>query len=613
MLLRRPLVVALGAACASFAHAQTPTVLKPVVISASRVAQPLDEVLNDVTVLEGERLRSGGQQSVGDLLRQNHGLEVVSNGAGHNSTSVLIRGANSAHTLVYLDGLRVGSATTGTASLNALPLANLEKIEILRGAASSVYGASAIGGVVQLTSRQSSQTPLNLNAEVGTGRWGEKQATLSLSGAQQDWNYALGINHGHSQGFNIVNQPRAFNYNPDRDGYERQQVLARLGRTFAPDQTLDVSFYRANLQSEYDSSSDFTDRTRQRVQAVSIRSRNRLTSHWTSQLTLGQSQDNSRDESRYGGEFNTRQQQVTWQNEWQLAPQQQVTVAFERLLEQVDSTSYAANAPKERTTHSVTGIYRGSHSAHLWQMNVRSDHTDQYGQQNTGAVSYGYLLSPSWRLHANVGTGFRAPTFNELYYPGYGQTQIRPEKSRNSELSLRYDDGQQQASLTTYRNRVRDLIVTQNPCSVSGYSYGCANNVNSAVLEGLSAHYAYQWADVAQWGVDMDWQNPHDVRSGKLLPRRAKRHVSLFAAHQRGDIRYQTEWQASSRRFDDVANSTSKAMGGYGVMNWIVDYRLDKQWRLVGRLNNVFNKHYEEAKGYTPPERNLFISLQYQL
>lgn len=614
MLLRRPLAVAIGAFCASIAYAQqSTTTLSPIVVSASRSAQPIDEVLNDVTVIAGERLRLGGQQSLGDQLRQTHGLEVISNGAGHNSTSILMRGANGAHTLVYLDGLRVGSSTSGGASLNVLPLANLEKIEILRGAASSVYGASAIGGVIQLTSRQASNTPLSVNAEVGAGRWGERQGTLNLSGEQAGWNYALGIHHGHNQGFNVVSQPRAFNYNPDRDGYERQQVLARIGRTFAPEQTVDVSFYRANLNGEYDSTNDFTDRTRQRVQAFSVHSRNRLNANWVSQITVGQSQDNSRDESRYGGEFNTRQQQITWQNEWKLAAQQHLTVAIERLLEQVDSTSYATNAPKSRTTHSVTGIYNGRHDAHLWQVNLRSDHTDQYGQQTTGGLGYGYLLSPNWRIHANVGTGFRAPTFNELYYPGYGQTYIRPEKSRNTELSVRYDNGQQQASLTAYRNRVRDLIVTQNPCSISGYAYGCANNVNSAVLSGLSAHYAYQFGSVAELGLDMDWQNPHDERSGKLLPRRAKRHSSLFAAHQRGNIRYQAEWQASSRRFDDAANSTSKAMGGYGLVNGVIDYQFDKQWHVIGRLNNVFNKHYETAKGYTPAERNLFISLQYQL
>lgn len=583
--------------------------LPEITVTAARSAQARAETLADITVIDRDTLSRAGQDALPQLLAREHGVEIAGNGGIHNSTGVFIRGANSNQTLVLIDGQRIGSATSGGASLDAIPLGSIERVEILRGPASSLYGADAIGGVINVVTRQGEAGPARLTATLGAGSDETVRTQLGVSGGQEGWQYAFSGNYGRSRGFSVIANRGSSQFNPDRDGYAERGASGRVGYQWQPGQSLQASYLSSRVNSEYDGSKTGYDRTRQRVSALNLASLNQLTPWWHSRVRVGETLDDSATYSLYPSQIRTRQRQYSWQNDLTLAAQQQLSLALERLEETVSSSGFNGQAPTERNTDSLTAVYRGQFAAHHLQANLRHDHSSAYGDKTTGGLTYGYDLNPHWRASLSASTGFRAPTFNELYYPGYGQTQIRPETSRNLEASLRYQEGGSQAGLTVYRNRVHDLIVSQNPCSTPGYRYSCANNVSRAVLEGVSLGLGQQWADT-RVRADLDWQNPHDANTGKRLARRASRLAKFSVNQQWAGWDLGAEWQLSNRRYDNVTNTNP--LGGYGLVNLTASHALNRDWQLQARWNNIGNKQYEQAKDYATAGSSVFVTLVYQ-
>ena len=240
------------------------------------------------------------------------------------------------------------------------------------------------------------------------------------------------------------------------------------------------------------------------------------------------------------------------------------------------------------------------------EADVRYDHSSQFGGRTTGSVAYGYRIDSMWRVTASAGTAFKIPTFNDLYYPGFSNPYLLPEKSRNIEAALYYGDNRQQARAVIYRNRVDDLIVF-----VCDENFACApQNVARATLEGITLGYEKNWDDISLRG-SVDFQRPEDDATDALLPRRARRHAALALARTFGPWRFGVEESASSLRFDDIANT--RKMGGYALTNLTAEYAFAKAWTAFVRFNNVFNKHYELSADYNMPGANVFAGVRFQL
>ncbi|HEY5309544.1 MAG TPA: TonB-dependent receptor plug domain-containing protein, partial [Casimicrobiaceae bacterium] len=237
--------------CTPIALAQpapVPTPLDPVVVTAARSPQLLDQSLADVTVIGPEEIARAGAQSLAELLQRQPGVQIVANGGPGATTGVFLRGANANQTLVLIDGLRVGASSSGTTAFEAIPLAQIDHIEILRGPAASLYGADAIGGVIQIFTRNGGSA-FAANASAGYGTYNTSQFSAGASGSEGPWRFALQGGYNQSSGFNAIWNPANFSYNADRDGYGNGSGSGRLGYTFAPDQVLSGQFFYSRMNA----------------------------------------------------------------------------------------------------------------------------------------------------------------------------------------------------------------------------------------------------------------------------------------------------------------------------------------------------------------------------
>lgn len=580
--------------------------LDSVVVTANRMPQRAVDVIADTTVIHAEEIARSGAGSVADVLRRQRGIEITRNGSAGASTSVFLRGANSNQVVVLLDGVRIGSSTSGVAAWNAVPLGAIDRIEVVYGPLTTLYGADAIGGVVQIFTRKGDGAPA-VSGSVGAGSNATRKADASVHGAGGAFRYAFSAGYEDSDGFSAT-RPGAFGFNADEDGYRRRNANGQLSYALTPGHEIGAQFLHSDLRSQYDSGAGSYDANNQQdLNTAAVYMASQFTSSWRSTVQYARSDDKLGNFAsalpRGASQINTRQDELTWQNHIALGPDT-LQLLYTHRKEDVESSSNAA-LTRARITNSYAAAYSAKRGSHLFDVSARHDRSI-YGKKNTGAAGYGYNFGNGWRATASVGTSFRAPTFNELYFPGYGLSTNKPEKGRNQEAGLRYDAGQVQFDASWFRNRLTDMIVSATPCPSRAGS--CAYNVNRATLEGLSLA-----AETRVGGVNLrgsvDWQDPKDETTGKQLARRARKHASFMADSTWGRLKAGAELQLSGDRFDDAANRNR--LGGYGLLNLYTTWQITPDVSLLARLDNVTDKRYELARNYGTSGRTWFVALRY--
>jgi len=580
--------------------------LDPVFVTATRSAQPIAALLADVTVIDAEEIARIGAGGLVQLLQRQAGAEIVQNGGPGAVSGIFLRGANRGQTLVLIDGMRVGSSSTGSTTLEAIPLDTIERIEILRGPASSLYGSDAIGGVVQLFTRHGSREP-HAQASAGYGSYNTWSVNGGISGSAGPLRLSLTAGEKRSEGFNAVVNPDAYLYNPDRDGFQSANLAASASLPWSDGHELTAQYLRNRLNAQFDGGPGYDDRTITVVESWQVTSRDRVAPFWVSRLSAGVGSDDSLSKTGFGDfPFDTRQRQYAWQNEITL-PAGLLTAGFERREERIATD--AAFVVTARDTDSLFAVYQLRQDAHALQVNARRDDSSQYGGQTTGAIAYGYRIAPAWRLTASYGTAFKAPSFNDLYYPGFSTPTLQPEESRNLEGGVYWTgtagEAAFEARAVAYRNRVQQLIVFQ----CDAYFTCAPRNVDRATLSGVTLGLEGRKGDTTL-AASLDLQNPQDDASGNLLPRRARQHGVVAMGRQWGPVRVGAEIVASSYRYDDPANRVRLA--GYGIVNLTAEWVLSRNLTAWARGDNVFDRDYPLAADYATGGAMLFAGLRWQ-
>ena len=586
--------------------------LEDVVVTATRTAQPRESVIGDVTVINREEIQRSGQATLVELLQLQPGIEITSNGGAGKTAGIFIRGSNSSHVVVLIDGVRVNSATLGTTTFENLPITQIDKVEILRGPASSLYGQDAIGGVIQIFTKKGEGKP-QFYGSVGYGTYDTKIVEAGVSGQINDTSFALNLSGSDTDGFSAIdtNNP---NFNDD-DGYSNFSFNTSITQKLVEGHEIGVQLFNSDGKTRFDNSfnlGNFSSNADIEQQSLAFTSKNQFLPFWVSNLKVGFSQDEvtSNDEiDPFNNPFNptkfeTEQTQINWQNDFSL-PVGTLTLMYDRLEEDVESTTDYDKT--NRINEGYVASYLANIGAHSLQASLREDHNSQFGNYMTGGIGYGYSFNQNWRATASYGSAFKAPTFNDLYFPGFNNPNLAPEKSDNLEASLRYQDENTNISATIYENKIRDLIAFD----ISTFTI---ENLRKTTIQGLTLASSQRWGNL-QLQASADIQSPRDDATDNLLARRANRHGALNLSYNWGDWRFGAEATASSKRYNNLANTVG--IDGYALLNLTAAYKLHQDWTVQARANNILDKNYALAVDgngidYNTPGSNLFVNVRWQ-
>jgi vitamin B12 transporter len=574
-----------------------------VAVTALRVPEKVSDTVADVTVLTRDDLDRATGQTLAELLSRQPGLESASAGGLGQSSQLFIRGLEARHTLLLLDGVRVGSATLGLPSLDNLPLALVDRIEIVRGPLSSLYGSAAAGGVVQVFTRRG-RDGLRFNGEATAGSLGYAEGAAGLSYGSGGFDLAVNLQHTGDRGFSATNPGVAFgNYNSDRDGFRQNGGSAHAGWQLTPDWRIEALALSSTGDTHYDDGpgADAHALLIDRVQSLKLSGQ--LAAGWHSGLAFSRSTDDYVTEATASpfntlGSIGTIDQQWSWDNS--------VSTPWGTLLGVLDSETQKVSQPgtpydvSRRDIEGVALALDGQAHGVQWQGSVRRDHNSQFGSPTTGALALGYQVSAQWRVGASYGTSFVAPSFNQLYYPGFGNPGLKPEHGRSTELNARWVSGPDQFHASWYRSRIRGFITDGEQ----------AVNVALARVDGVSVDGGTQWRSLTLQG-SIDHLDPRNGAAGgsTQLPRRARNAVKANATWAFDRASVGAAWAAWSHRYDDVANTMR--LGGYATLDLFADRPLTPEWTISARLNNVTGKVYETADGFNQPGRQFFMTLRY--
>jgi vitamin B12 transporter len=595
-----PLALAL---VASAAGAQT-TTLREVVVTPSRAEQQVPDALPATTVITRQEIEQAQTPDLPTLLRRVPGLELTQTGEPGSVATVFLRGAEARHTLVLVDGVPINNLNFGLAAIEHLPLADVERVEIVRGNVSSLYGSAAIGGVIQIFTRQPTTTPTaSVTAQAGSRGLVDVSATGSMKTAGGTGLRATveGLRDG---GFNATKQNELPGTNPDRDGYRRREASLAVTQDLGAHQ-LGLKLREARGTIEYDSqfgpptqrdASNFVEQT-----AV-LDGHFRVTPALRVDAALTHAQDKlDANETAFPYFVTSRSEGAQLGTEWQAAPGQRVTAGLEQQRQHIASdTQYDRDS---RTVGSARVGYVLDRGKHQLQLNARRDHYSDFGDANTWLAAYGYQLTDRLRASASASTGFRAPSFNDLFYPfGIGNPDLRPEHVRSAELGLQYVLGEQEFRATWFQNRYRDLI---------GFDSAFHSiNVGNARNRGLELAYTGRW-----WGygvrAGLTAQDPRDLDTGARLVRRARVFGNLAVDRERGAWQWGGNLRFSGDRAD-LASGTPKTLGGYALLDLTAAYKVSPRLKVFGRIENMFNRDVETVYGYRQPGRGVFVGVTWQ-
>jgi vitamin B12 transporter len=597
---RRPLTVTLaallcGGAVPGLAAAATPT-QPTVVVTATRTPVSVDAALASVTVLARDDIEAAGSLDLVELLRGVAGVDVVRGGGLGQQTSVFLRGSNSNQVLVLVDGVRVASANTGGYAWEHLPLAQIERIEIVRGPRAALYGSDAIGGVIQVFTRRP-QAPAG---SVGIGSHGTRVADAAIGTANAASRVGLRAAYSHTDGFSAQNE-RGFSFDPDDDGYTQRSVAADASHAFAA-LRIEGQAMGSDNDVEFDQGeSDVSQRNARLALSGTAGVDWRLSAAWAREML---------DTPAFFNRFESRRRQLDWQHVLQPRPGAELVWGLSSVQERgvsIDTFSDLEQYRGSRDHQAGFVSWRDGHDAWQWELAGRHDDYDGFGGQSTGQGALGWQLTPASRLRASFGEGFRAPNLNELFSPGFfggffaGNPALRPERSRAWEVGGDHMAGAVALGWRAYRNAVRDLV------DFSGGETFQAINIGRARLQGAEAEASWTHDRLTLAG-SVSWLHARNLDTDQALLRRAPRQAQLRAEHAIGRGTAGLALHAASARPDFGGD-----LPGYAVLSAFLRWPLGDHLDLDLRLENLADRRYELVRGFNTAGAGGLLQLRWRV
>lgn len=598
-----------------------------VFVTATRTGIPKKNVIADITLISEEEIKLAGYSSLPELLQRQPGIEISNNGGQGKVSTLFLRGASSTHSVILLDGIRIDSATAGLTAIENIPLSQIEKIEIVRGPASSLYGQDAIGGVIQIFTKK------GLNGfkpyiSFGYGKYNTSIAQGGIRGGDDTTSYAINLSSQNSTGFSAfepnTNPAATANiYNLDKDSYRNKSVSASLSHKINEKLDINFQYFLSQGKNKYDNRYANWDpsidwKNTQDQESLSGTVNSQLTNYWKSSLRVGLGIDDYVEKQRYisgatrevDNVYKTIQNQITWQNDL-ILPLGSLVLLYDKLDQKINVTD-TSYSKKDRQNDAYMIGYNLNQANHNFQANVRKDFNSVYRDATTGNIGYSYAIDSNWSIASSFGTAFRSPTFNYLYAGSNANPDLQPEKSKNIEAQLKYQSDAEFFSFVTFKNKITDFIISNGTTGYRPY------NINTAEIYGAtvsSSHFINHFQVKSSFTV----QSPMNESADKYLPRRSNFFgtVGLNYFIQNWNLGF--EATGSGNRYNDAENLFN--IPGYIKTNLFADYQITKNLAMNARVDNVLGKNYTYAyEGnpttdgfrYQTPSQSFFISLRYE-
>lgn len=603
-----------------------------IVVTANRRATPIREVASSITILTAEDIVEAQVNMVSDLLRTVPGVDVVQSGGPGKTVSVFLRGAGSHHTLVIIDGIEMNDPATASSSFDFahLNVDDIQRIEILRGPQSVLYGSDALGGVINIITKHGIGKPkIELNSEVGAYKTFKE--SLLISGSKNDVDYTFNLSRKDVEGFSSI---KSDNTNPEKDGYKNSYFSSNLGWQ------LSNNFYITLTGKYVDAKADI-DKTFGNPDDPNYITKSKL-------KTLGSKLEvfpqNYKFRQSYGfyyskhksesidevddflpedkSEFTTDGERIKldWQNIYDISNDISFLAGIETENEKFSSINYSQSSfgeyvdIVETISNRTTGIYLLSsidYNNRLFvTVGARNDHHDRYGNQFTYRITSSYDINPiGFKLKGTIGTGFKSPSLFQLLHPLYGNPELKAENSNGWELGIEKNifSNLLLLGITYFSNDFEDII-TYNPATFVN------ENITEAETNGIELFIAMRPDANSDVRFDYNITDAIDLSDNSRLVRRPKHKASIslsrrFDEKLKANFRILYVGKRDDLDFNQFPTAKVK-LNSYSITNIAVSYFVNSRMTINGHLENLFDKEYEEVLTFNSPGRSGYFGVR---
>ena len=608
------LPLALAAAFPSFSQTQATPQLHETVVTATRNEQLLSAALPHTTVISREDIERSQATDLVTLLQRESGVQRTQNGGIGTTSSIFVRGAAALETLVLIDGIAQNKQdASGSVSLEHIMLDSIERVEIVRGNVSAIYGSGAIGGVIQIFTKTGSRAPsATVSLELGPRAF--KKLSGSVSASLGDTSFSATLSRIKTDGFSALDPAQQPGANPDADGYANTSVNLSATHKLSKDHNFGLKLFKSAGEVAYDNAfgapTDVQNSTT-RLGQVTVFTDNTF-GNWRSRLSLSEQSDKSRffDDGAFGSTatFVTRASVLNWVNTLALGNDWIVTGGLEQQRQRVETTTtsaFDAVYDQKRNATAVFAGVEGKVGPGALQLNLRHDKVGEL-KEGTGYIGYGYPITEQLKLIASASTAFNAPPLGYLFAPGFGNPQLKPELARSKEVGLQYERGGHLLRATYFDTRIKDQLVFDQTASTFA-------NISRTRNDGLELSYKGLLGQT-DLRASLTLQDPVNEVTQQRLNRRASTLMSVGVSQPMGAFRVNADLQYSGERPDvytdvNTFQSVNTTLGSYTLVNLSGAYKLTPELTLKARLDNAFDRKYQTVYGYNQQPRSLYVGV----
>ena len=568
-----------------------------ILVTSNPYSQSADEIMSTVSIINRADIDRIQPKSVAELLQTTAGIDIASNGGPAQVTSVFVRGTNSTHTLFLVDGVRIDTVTgSGGASVNDIPTYQIERVEIVKGPRAAMYGSDAVGAVIQIFTRKLEGGEFQAAVEYGSNNYQFAGVTAGVTHGKGT--STISVSREKSDGYDVTDND--YSVDDDKDEYKKVNISIKGHQSLNEALTLNWIGRYDDGSYDYDGNSSYT------VLAPEQEYKKHLLStglsynqaQWSHNLSIAQYQEKQERLGDYPAENQTARNQANYSSTYNSENNFSYNFGGQLYQDKYDGNGSFDGQSRNTTSAFIGAFYEAE--ALLTELSVRYNDVEDTGSEVTYNISAGYNINESVFASINYGTGFKAPTFYQLYDSWSGNENLKLETSTSWEFLLRTSFLGAKAEISYFHLNFDNLL----DYDYTTFTYA---NIADAEISGVELNLSKRLEDLTL-SANYAYTDSEDKTTGTQLSRRARHKGNIEATYSWEKVTFSAAYKYQGIRFDAYSNSSLKS---YGTMNISANYLLTDKWKLQVKANNITDETYRTAPGYVTPGAEYFLQVSY--